>query len=563
MIRGRTMNNEIALTFIESLVERIERDQATGKLKIEGIISEKERLALGVAIKVLGGSFEISPHSVTTDTSVVVDNQNSVVIPLNLDVLSLEEAEDPDVILCLDFGTAMSKAFATNELDEVLVDLEIGLEAGQVDPIYALVSSIFITNSGRILFGHQAINESTHAVSGNRRRFDSIKDILCKDVVCDLDEAPLESTYNPTEVSLTKGDMVTLYLGYFTDMAVSQLSKKDFSRYVNRRFTLPVLPHDRAPWAEDQLRKLLARAQILADTLHGKWQEGIDVATAKQVLNDIKNLEEIPSFLIDVGIVEPVAAVGSRFRNAVSKNSLRRLLMVVDVGAGTIDYALFAEIHNDDEALHVYEIPGSVQVLRQAGDTVDKLLRRFILKQADVTSADSDFHMIDADLTLRIRQIKEQLFRDEKVNFTLSNDKAGEITLSDFLDQPGVREFEKSIHGKFFECLNNIDDSWISHLGVGGLAVVFTGGGAGLPIVQSLAASSVIVHGQSLMMRPSTLIPPWVKDDYPELESEFSQLAVAIGGASRDLPILAAQTFGQFGGIEADGWTIKPALKGS
>lgn len=559
------MDSEIALTFLESLVERIERDQTSGKLKIEGIISEKERQALSIAIEVLGGAPDVqaSPQSHTLDASVEVSGQNAEVIPLKLDALSLEEAEDQDVILCLDFGTAMSKAFATNELDEVLVDLEIGRQAGQVDPIYALVSSLFITNSGRILFGHQAINESTHAVSGNRRRFDSIKDILCKDVVCDLDEAPLESAYNPTEVSLTKGDMVTLYLGYFTDMAVSQLSNKEFSRYVKRRFTLPVLPHDRAPWAEDQLRKLLARAQILADTFHGQWQEGIDVVAAKQVLNDVKNLEEIPSFLIDAGIVEPVAAVGSRFRNAISKNAFRRLLMVVDVGAGTIDYALFAEIHNADGALHVYEIPGSVQVLRQAGDTVDKLLRRYILKHADVTSADSDFHMIDADLTLRIRQIKEQLFRDEKVNFILSNDKTGEITLSDFLDQPGVREFEKSIHGKFFECLNNVDDSWISHLGTGGLAVVFTGGGAGLPIVQSLAANSVNVHNQSLMMRPSTLIPPWVKDDYPELESEFSQLAVAIGGASSNLPILATQIFGQFSGIEADSWTIKPALKGS
>lgn len=560
------MENAAALAFLENLVERIERDAVGGKLKLDGVISEKEYHALGVAVVALGGTFEAVPP-VPTAVSVLSDMVAPVLItssvPLNLDSIAIDQPENPNVLLCLDFGTAMSKAFATDETDDNLVDLEIGKASGQAEPLYSLVSSIFVTNSGRILFGHRAVSESTHADAGNRRRFDSIKDILCKDVVCDLDDAPLESAYNPTDVVLTKGDMVTLFLAYFTDMATSQLQTKGYSRYVSRNFTRPVLPPDRAPWAEDQLRILLARAQVLADTLHGEWGNGLDITTAKHLLLKINNLEELPAFLVDEGVIEPVAAVASRVRSFRCQRDFRRLLMVVDVGAGTIDYALFAEVHKTSLPIQVWEIPGSVQVLRQAGDAVDKLLRRFILKKADVTTTDNDFQMIDAGLSLEIRQLKEQLFREKSTTFSLTNDRSGEIRLSEFLEQAGVKELEKTIHEKFAQCLNGVHQSWIEGLGGGGLAVVFTGGGATLPMVRSLDTPTVFVHGKQLQISASTQIPRWVQDDFPELSGEFPQLAVAIGGASRSIPILAPMTFQEFGGLEAEGWTIPPAYKGA
>ena len=559
------MDKAKALMYLENLLERIERDTKTGKFKLEGVISDNEYQALEMALDVLGGKFEPDPDQVKTESpGRASESEPELKInTLVLDSITLDKPESPDVLLCLDFGTAMSKAFATEETDHNLIDLPIGRQAGQTDPIYSLISSVFITNSGRILFGHKAVAESTHTDSGNRRRFDSIKDILCKDVVCDLDEAPLEEAYNPTQITLTKGDMVTLFLAYFTDMATSQLREQGYSRYVRRRFTRPVLPPDRAPWAEDQLRTLLARAQVLADTFHGHWDDGVDVEIASLTLSKIKNLEELPTYLIDNGIIEPVASVGSRFREFICKKDTRRLLMVVDVGAGTIDYALFAELHKKGQSLQVWEIPGSVQVLRQAGDAVDKLLRRFILKKADVTTADSDFHMIDADLSLRIRHLKERLFVENRVEYYLTNDRSGEIILEEFLDQPGVKEFEKQISEKFSQCLSDVHESWIDNLGHGGLAVVFSGGGASLPMVRNLERNNVFVHNRRLQVQASTPVPGWVDEEAPELVDEFPQLAVAIGGSSRSLPILAPLTFEEFGGLEADRWTIPHVYKGS
>lgn len=562
------MKNTTALAFVENLIERFERDTTNGKLKLNGVISEREYQALQFTVKILNDLSEPALPKLVLKEIASLDTINikPVFTPIlpNLNSIGIDQPESPDILLCLDFGTAMSKAFATDKTDDNLVDLKIGSEAGQSEPIYSLISSIFITDSGRILFGHRAVSESTRADAINRKRLDSIKDILCKDVMCNLDEAPLETAYNPTNIALTKGDMVTLFLAYFTDMATSQLQANGYSRYVSRRFTRPVLPPDRGSWAENQLRVLIVRAQILADTLHGGWHNGIDVETAKQLLTEIRNLEMLPTYLINSGIIEPVAAVGSRFRSFRCEKNFRRLLMVIDVGAGTIDYALFAEVHEIGVPIKIWEILGSIQVLRQAGDMVDKLLRNYILKKANVVSSDNDFLMIDADLSLKIRQLKEQLFQESKVNVTLTNDQLVQVNLGEFVEQPAVKEFEKSIHEKFFECLAGVHKSWIELFGNGDLAVVFTGGGATLPMIRSIENTNPFVHKKELKIKASTPIPPWVKNDYPELSSEFLQLAVAIGGASRSIPILAPEQFSEFKGLNESesSWTIPPIYKG-
>ena len=163
---------------------------------------------------------------------------------------------------------------------------------------------------------------------------------------------------------------------------------------------------------------------------------------------------------------------------------------------------------------------------------------------------------------IQIRQMKEQLFREGEVNYVLTNDKLGEIKLHDFLEQESIHQFEKEIKAKFNQCLTSVHGSWLDGLGKGGLAVIFTGGGSSLPMVRKLAKKSITINDNTITMSPGIPIPHWVKDEYPELEQEFPQLAVAIGGSSRNVPILAPQTFSEFGGLDVEGWTIPPSYKG-
>jgi hypothetical protein len=561
---GETVvDKDNALILLENILDRIEKDEETGKYKLEGVISEKEREALDIAFKKLGGN--ISTHK-TEKENTFSKQIDSNPYPINTDSLDLSTAQDQETILCLDFGTAMSKAFASNSDDLILYDLAVGRRAGQANPIFSVVSSIYINKSGKVLFGEQAVTESLNGDIDSSKRIDSIKDIICKDAIRDLETVPIEKEFNPTEYFFTKGDIVTLYLAYLTDMATTELVERhDSSRYVRRRFTRPVLPPERATWAEEQLIKLLAKAQILADTLHDKWNTGLDAGKLKATLEYINELDELPTYLIEDAVLEPVAAVASRVRNFEAKDDKRRLMMVVDVGAGTIDFALFVEMEKVGDALRFFEIPGSIHVLRQAGDAVDKALRRYVLKKANIEYEDPDYHLINASLIQRIRIDKEDLFNNGEKLFKLENDSEIQVTKQKFIESSGMLELQKAIHAKFIEVLENVKTSYIKELAKGVLTIIFTGGGSKLPIIRSLVNQQLSINGIVLNCIGSTPTPPWVNEEYPELENEYPPLAVAIGGCSRELPQVAPDSFDDFGGDDGTKgpWDIPPSFKGS
>lgn len=525
---------------LQSLLERLQREESTGKRVLVGPVSDLEYSALKEIVKQLGGEPE-SPAAPEPPTAPLV--------PLNLASLARTEPEDADVLLCLDFGTAMSKAFATRGSDAGVLPLEIGSRAGQVEPIYALASSMFITEHGRILFGEQAIATSLSARNETHRRIDSLKDIICHDPMVDLADASLESAYNPTSTPITKAGALTLFLAYLTDMATTELEDKHgTSRYVQRRFTLPVLQGARREWASQHLREVLARAQIVADTLHGRWQDGLPVTEAAAVLRAAFE-QPAPRYLLrEEGVPEPVAAVASRVRNYVCTNERRRLIAVVDVGAGTIDLGLFCMLEQPGREMQFWLIPGTETVLRQAGNAIDDLLLTFILDTVGVRREQHHFERIRGSLALRIRALKESLFRAGIIEFTLEDDTAGVVALTDFLASDGVKRMQLTIEGKFRDMLQAADSSWYTETHARALDVVFTGGGARLPLFDGLCRQTVVA-GRQLDVRKAATTPNWVEEDWPTLMDEYLRLSVAIGGSSRSLPRLAPQTFQEFGGM--------------
>jgi molecular chaperone HscA len=236
--------------------------------------------------------------------------------------------------------------------------------------------------------------------------------------------------------------------------------------------------------------------------------------------------------------------------------------VIVDVGAGTIDYAMFVQVDKKGQQPRFWELQNSVKVLRQAGNQVDNYLRQFIMRQAGLSDTDPDFAKIDAVLSLRIRAYKEELFRSETVSYVLENDATGVVRLSEFLEQEAVIGLEKQIHAKFQEVLDGINQSWFDAMGGLGIPIVFTGGGSNLPFVRSLA-KSVLVRGRPYPVRGATPTPQWVGEKFPELVSEYPQLAVAIGGASREIPGIAPNTWDAFRGDLGPDFVMLPATKGN
>lgn len=567
------MDKKTAAILLASLMERIERDQTIGT------VSSLERQALQIALKALDGDGEAVSTSVPVPkpknpalalngavnsaeqtsgagTPALVAVAPAVPktavlpkIPLVLDSVEREEITDPKVLMCLDFGTAMSKAFATVFPNQYL-DLELGKEAGRQG--YTLPSSVFISDNGKAYFGFEAIEMSQDLVDSGRERLDSIKGWLSlrREGNLDGDACLLQKAMNPTSYKLTQGDLIRIYLAYLTDMAEKALSYQFTAhdpRHAKRRFARPCWPDPaQTQWADKQMRTMLAEAQILADTFSSRWSGGIDVAELKGAVEQIKSLNRRPDYLIDDGIPEPVAVAAGAIADS---ENLRDAFMVVDVGAGTTDFGLFISTHKpDDDELRVFQVPASIQGLMQAGDKVDGLLRGFIASREAIDPSDTSGKLILADLTRRIRGLKETLFKSGQLEYALADGTVGEIRLNDFLADEKVLRFGQAVETGFKKALEAVDETWLRWLTMDGvrLHVVLTGGSSPLPMMQALGKGPINVKGHCILRQAVDPTPEWMEDMPDELLTAYPQLAVAIGGSAETMPetLTAPPVFG-------------------
>ncbi len=539
------MDSQTARVLLANLLGRVERDPESGGLKLVGRISELEREALNYALSELGGPLETAgttPHSDAEPSGESEEDKTKIFesgerIRRNIfkrsRALELGEPLNPEVLLCLDFGTAKSKGFAVRTgSDEKLelLELALGKRAGEAG-IYPVTSSLWISDEGLMHFGEDAVVKSEGYGGRGRERLDSLKQQLSQGHPEQLGETPLDSKVNPTGTPLTFGEAITAYLGYLTDLACSELKERyGVEPYVRRRFACPCWEEERLSRGKQFLREALAIAQLLADVFHGRWGSGIPIAEMRAALREAKDLSGLASYLVDGEVLEPIAAASSRIP---FDDRTRGLVMVVDVGAGTTDFALF--VIKRDANVSAIQVKGSATALRQAGNRLDDILGQAILEKAGVTPRDADFDRVNAALQRRIREYKERLFKDREVTYRLENDSGGTVSLADFLERREVKEFGGLLQAKFQEVLDRAHGSFFETLNLAGLTVVLTGGGATMPMVQALADGQSQPHGFALQHHKAALVPEFIEDKYPELASEYLQLAVAIGGALPDI----------------------------
>lgn len=543
------MERQVAAALLASLLERIDREHAIGA------VSSLERKALQLSLDALGRApgdnvtvlrpaappapekdqgAELTPNVPPTTKA-----QSSLV----LESLKQEQPCNPGVMLCLDFGTAMSKAFAF-AVPNTRFELELGTAAGGKG--YALPSSVFVSDDGKAYFGQEAIDLSQELVNSRRKRLDSIKGWLSLRSGggnLDSESCVLDQAFNPTPFRLTEGELLRLYLAYLTDIACAALAEHrhgsaPIGRYVKRRFARPCWPNpEQATWADEQLRAMLAHAQILADTFSGRWRGGIPVSEFRSALDQLRNLTASPDYLIDAGLPEPVAVAAGAFDNMENQ---RDAFMVVDVGAGTTDFGLFIVTHmREEEPVKVFQVEPSIQGLMQAGDKVDTMLRTFIARKESVDETDASGRLNMADLNRRIRGMKEALFLSGRLDYRLADGTQGQVTLNEFLDSDVVKRFGALVEEGFRKSLEAVDESWLRFLSTDGrrLRVVLTGGSSRLPMMQTLTHGPITIRGEFVIGREQVDARPfWLQAESEALNEVYPQLAVAIGGAAEEIP---------------------------
>lgn len=540
------MNSDSNVALLRSLLERLAADVNGSAL--EHLVSRSERRALEWAVD------KLSPTPATTTPT----EAQPPLAPNGRTKFKLDQTcfgaspHEPSHVLCLDFGTAKSKAFAATRDPESpkLSELALGRRD---DPggsaVYPVYSSIWIADDGSMYAGSQAykLGNAYNARDG-RQRLDSLKEEISQLADPQVGLATrLRQEINPTPINLTFDDALTFYLSYLTDLACNEMERKELPRYTKRRFALPCWNPAQRIWASELLARRLLRAQVLADTFKGHWSEGIPAEEFKRLSEEAASREDEILWLLDRkdenentshdpagrwgGVLEPVAAGSGRiWQDHWNDESV---VLVIDVGAGTTDFSLIWSVQRQPESRHSgYLIAPEADVIRMAGNTVDACLKKEILFRASVEGG-SEFHRrASTSIDRVLRDRKEQLFKTGSATFTLPNDEDVKITKDDFLQLDGITNFQESLRRRLNEFLARVDQSWANAaMKRNGVLVVVTGGGNELPMITALAAGPFCIGGKSVSARQAPKLPAIVSEFEQAFAEEYPQLAVALGGA--------------------------------
>ena len=557
------MKREEAKAIVRSLVGRLIQDGTAFQLP-GGRISEDEVTAL----KYFGDDSPAHTNSESFEDKEIQTQS----IPINRNAFDAVGPLEEEIRLCLDFGTAMSKAWAGRREDEEPIPLMVGQMAGTTNHL-VVPSSVYISQSGRIYFGASAETQHRQEIEKGRQCFDNLKQMLSEaEVGQELDDVPLSPYIDPTESGLSKGDLLVLYLAWLTDLALKSLETTVDSavisgslRYVRRRFAIPCFEHaqdetvqgdERAKWAKSVMERAILRAQIVADSLTDHWAD-LTVKIACPLLTECRNIDtkSCQHLLAEnAPIREPVAAGASRFNEMIGEGDfgnevIRRKLLVVDAGAGTTDFALFQVFQNkgDDAEIRYALISPSIRMCRIAGNDIDSIIRPLALSACNIdlqSRREEEVNFINISINSRIRDIKHDLFEREEAKIELRPNVSGILNISSVLQDENYKERGKtlckvrdeiisSVFSGQFDALRQLTSDPYT------IYVLLTGGSASLPIIRNLAEDEVEIQGVAFRYSEVKEFPNWIdrlpRDIANDIINCYPQCAVAIGGSAQKL----------------------------
>lgn len=559
------MDPNSAKLIVKGLLERLDADASSRFPQLTAFVSGIEREAVKALLEIpLETAVAAQPSTIQCDSEIPGTIQEPAphaeqvrhLLSIKLDLSSLDAAvySSSEQVVCLDFGTAKSKAFASlsREPDPDPSDLvELGLGLRDLDEdrtVYCINSSIWISDDGLMFAGAEALRQSTApgTAGRQRKRLDSIKQELnLSNAEKNLAQRLLEPEINPTRTQLSYQDAICFFLAYLTDLTGQELVAQEHQPRFKRRFTLPCWRDAQRKWASAEIHKCLRRAQLLADTFHGRWKDGVSVddfkAAAIQAATYDPKLMHIFDHnyqtASDSGILEPIASGSSRIW---ADRSARNLVLVVDVGAGTTDFSLFWVVQGTAlEHRRAFPIQPCADAIRMAGDTIDDILLKKIIGAAHGDLNDANRNRIATDLRLRgLRRIKEQLFDRGTAEVSLVTDQLVRLDRQEFENCAEVKAFTRELEQRISGFLGKVHSSW--NKTPGDALLVLTGGCARLPFIQALSERIWSIAGQSVRFSPTKLLPDVVASNFDsDFQREYPQLAVAMGGA---LPLITEKS---------------------
>ena len=433
--------------------------------------------------------------------------------------------------ICVDFGTALSKASICLDpnlpFEHSVRALPLGAVSGAAHPL--LTPSILFVDEGRLYFGPIAFERAQRGVEHDRDAWLSFKTALGADDVAAALAAKIGPAIDPTG-TFRQRDALVLYLAYLDQLirAALILSAPDLPydpSYAVRRYTSPVW---RAGGGVDlAFETLFNEAAAVSHKLARLFfaPEGISIAQCKDALD--KAAAAPGDGRLETGVFEPHAAAATSLAFASAPS---RYVFVLDMGAGTTDFAAFAFDERGDPPM-MEEIKEARQCSMLAGDAIDEIVAGLHIRKLSGATAKHEDERFMRAARLNVRNAKEALFSTGRCVISQER-RSTSIRTHDLVDDPDFQAFKarllKAIVQSLSPVLQRAHDARARVVDV-----VLAGGGARLPFLPDLIHEAGDGRLGSTSLRVNPLGPP--SPDYVSVDASlgavFPQLAMSIGGA--------------------------------
>lgn len=440
-----------------------------------------------------------------------------------------------DWTLCIDFGTAFSKAAvaptgAWSRFDPAAVRPLMLSAEGQ--NAFLLDSAVFI-DEDRVLFGRPALNAADAQANAKRAALRSFKTMLS---VSDLDRAlatNAPATIDPNRVFQMR-DLIVLYLAFLlasieraimADTALAQ--RGTFSR----RYAAPAWRSGDSAGMHEVIVRLFGEAEAFRAALGKRMlsPEGIPLRTISEALpKAMENAEAL-----DMGLIFEATAAAA-YTSVGLENSGSHMI-VVDMGAGTTDIAAMARL-----GTRIMELPEARVTLKQAGDFIDHIIANRVLDAAKWAKRPEEKTELWSVLMRQMADIKEAIMADGRA--TLRNQgRSMTLAFKDLEKDDDFRDFQKNLRQAYDHSLAVVRDDARAR-GRSEVQAIAVGGGAATPFIQELIRRKMESSRPRVIPRPAT--PDWAhaRAFRGNLAPVFPQLAIAIGGALAPDAMLAARS---------------------
>lgn len=512
------MTDEFARLILQGLVERAVPDRKNT------FLSEAELMAIQSLIGMQQEANEDS--NLQLEAPLPIDDFQPVVKWLP------EKLTDDERLVCIDFGTSFSKAYASEggDLEDAPKLIDIALSPDAEGSARYLMPSELLIHRGEIYFGRFARTVFDDIAAEQDQLIDNPKQYmtLSKDV-SNLEKRMLPETKDPDGI-FTERDALVLYLSHLVRMVDQSLASAGIPQSISMRYTHPAWKREIAKQNSISMRRIVAESIALARSYASDFEAQMDVRRASKLLLAARHAsdEDLPVSILKEAVAEATAAGAGALMEA--KPTGRQHFVILDIGAGTTDVAGCICVKGMGHRAKVWEIQSARDAKNLAGNAIDNALQKFILERSSLAKGSTEYSQAERSLRRTIRTEKETLFSTGSVLVELITDELVEVSLEDFRRDPMVDRIFGSIREMVTKAAFAIRESNAR------VKLVPTGGGASLSLIEELVSEPLVDGDKRVKLELRDAMPEQLKQSYPEIEPYYPQLAVAIGGAHPALP---------------------------